>query len=59
MHRPHFMSGGRYPVLRSLAILYLIAGVVMALFARMGMKKEPPTVFRRIYEEEPGVRRYW
>ena len=35
------------------------AGVIMALIARMGMKKEPPSVFRRIYEEEPGVRRYW
>jgi membrane associated rhomboid family serine protease len=37
-----------------------IAGVVMGIFARMGMKNhEPPSVFRRIYEEEPGVRRYW
>ena len=30
MQRAHFMSGGRYPVLRSLAILYLIgAGVAV------------------------------
>ncbi len=36
-----------------------IAGVVMAAFARMTMKSEPRSVFRRIYEEEPGVRRYW
>jgi hypothetical protein len=28
MNRPHVMSGGRYPVLRSLAILYVIAGAV-------------------------------
>jgi membrane associated rhomboid family serine protease len=37
-----------------------VAGVVMGLFARFGMKNnEPPSVFRRIYEDEPGVRRYW
>ena len=37
-----------------------VAGVVMGLFARVGMKNdEPPSVFRRIYEEEPRVRRYW
>jgi membrane associated rhomboid family serine protease len=37
-----------------------IAGVVMGIFARMRMKnQEPPSVFRRIYEEEPKVRRYW
>jgi membrane associated rhomboid family serine protease len=37
-----------------------IAGVVMGFFARMGMKNhEPPSVFRRMYEEEPKVRRYW
>src|SRR5262245_33921445 len=30
MHRPHLASGGRYPVLRSLAIIYLIgAGVAI------------------------------
>jgi hypothetical protein len=23
------------------------------------MKEEPDTVFRRQYEREPGVRRYW
>jgi hypothetical protein len=27
MARPHVLSGGRYPVLRALAIFYLIAGV--------------------------------
>jgi membrane associated rhomboid family serine protease len=37
-----------------------IAGVVMGIFARMGMKNhEPPSVFQKIYREEPGVRRYW
>lgn len=28
MVRPHVLSGGRYPVLRALAILYLILGIV-------------------------------
>ena len=42
MHTPHVLSGGRYPVLRSLAIIYVIAaglavittilGIVYALF---------------------------
>ena len=37
-----------------------VAGVVMGFLARMGMKNhEPPSVFRRIYEEESKVRRYW
>jgi membrane associated rhomboid family serine protease len=37
-----------------------VAGVVMGIFARMSMKNhEPPSAFRRIYEEERGVRRYW
>lgn len=37
-----------------------VAGVVAGIFARIGMKnQEPPSVFRRIYEDEPGVRRYW
>jgi len=31
MYKAHFMSGGRYPVLRSLAILYLIGSVVAVL----------------------------
>jgi len=31
MHTPHVMSGGRYPVLRSLAILYLIGAAVAAI----------------------------
>jgi hypothetical protein len=30
MHRPHLLSGGRYPVLRALAIIYLIlAGIAI------------------------------
>ena len=37
-----------------------VAGVVAGIFARIGMKNhEPPSVFRQIYEDEPGVRRYW
>ena len=28
MHRPHLASGGRYPVLRALAIIYLIGACV-------------------------------
>jgi hypothetical protein len=31
MHKPHVMSGGRYPVLRSLAILQLLAAAVIAI----------------------------
>ena len=31
----------------------------MGLVARLMMKSEPDTVFRRQYEREPGVRRYW
>lgn len=36
-----------------------VAGLAMGLLARMMMKEEPDTVFRRQYEREPGVRRYW
>jgi membrane associated rhomboid family serine protease len=36
-----------------------IAGLVMGLVSRVGMKTEPDSVFRRQYEREPGVRRYW
>ncbi len=31
MNAPHMQSGGRYPVLRSLAILYIVGGGVAAL----------------------------
>jgi len=31
MGRPHVLSGGRYPVLRALAILYVVGGLVTAL----------------------------
>jgi hypothetical protein len=31
-HKSHLMSGGRYPVLKTIAILYLIGGVVVALY---------------------------
>lgn len=36
-----------------------VAGLAMGLFARMTMKSEPDTVFRRQYERDPRVRRYW
>ncbi|WP_367871280.1 rhomboid family intramembrane serine protease [Luteolibacter sp. Populi] len=37
-----------------------IAGVVMGLVSRLSMKNhEPPSVFRKIYEEQPRARRYW
>jgi len=36
-----------------------IAGVAMGVISRMSMKSEPPSVFRRIYREDPQVRRYW
>jgi MFS family permease len=32
MHRPHVYSGGRYPVLRALAIIYLV-GALLAIIA--------------------------
>src|SRR5436190_18221480 len=31
MHKPHVQSGGRYPVLRALAIIYVIAAGLAAL----------------------------
>ena len=31
MHKPHVLSGGRYPVLRSLAIIYVIGAALVAL----------------------------
>ncbi len=36
-----------------------VAGLAMGLVARLMMKAEPDTVFRRQYEREPGVKRYW
>jgi hypothetical protein len=33
MHTPHVMSGGRYPVLRALAILYVLAAALIAVAA--------------------------
>ena len=36
-----------------------IAGLAMGWFARVAMKTEPDTVFRRQYERDPRVRRYW
>jgi membrane associated rhomboid family serine protease len=36
-----------------------VAGLAMGLFARVTMKEEPDTVFRRQYERDPGVRRFW
>lgn len=35
------------------------AGAVMAAFARMKMKREPDSVFRRQYERDAAVKRYW
>lgn len=37
MHAPHLLSGGRYPVLRSLAILYLLGGVLAAIGGLIGV----------------------
>jgi len=36
-----------------------LAGLAMGLVSRAGMGGEPDSVFRRQYEREPGVRRYW
>jgi hypothetical protein len=33
MHRPHVASGGRYPVLRALAIMYILGAALTALGA--------------------------
>jgi membrane associated rhomboid family serine protease len=36
-----------------------IAGVAMGLISRAKMKAEPDSVFRRIYQDDAKVRRYW
>ena len=36
MNRPHLLSGGRYPVLRALAILYLCCGALIVLSGLIG-----------------------
>ena len=37
MHKPHVMSGGRYPVLRALAIMYLVGAALTALALVVGI----------------------
>lgn len=37
MQTPHLMSGGRYPVLRSLAIIYVIAAALAAVATVIGV----------------------
>ena len=37
MHTPHVLSGGRYPVLRSLAIIYVIAAGLVVLTTIIGV----------------------
>jgi hypothetical protein len=37
MHTPHVMSGGRYPVLRALAIMYVIGAALAVLSAIAGI----------------------
>src|SRR6266480_1059171 len=37
MHTPHVMSGGRYPVLRSFAILYVFAGALAVIGGIVGV----------------------
>jgi membrane associated rhomboid family serine protease len=36
-----------------------IAGVVMGVISRVTMKTEPESVFRRLYQEDSKVRRFW
>lgn len=36
-----------------------VVGVVMGIFARSKMKREPDSVFRRHYDRDRSVRRYW
>ena len=37
MHTPHVLSGGRYPVLRSLAIIYVIAAGLTVISTLLGV----------------------
>ena len=37
MHTPHVMSGGRYPVLRALAIIYVIGAALAAVATVIGV----------------------
>ena len=37
MHTPHVMSGGRYPVLRALAIIYVIGAALTAVATVIGV----------------------
>ena len=37
MHTPHVLSGGRYPVLRSLAIIYVIAAGLAVISTILGL----------------------
>src|SRR4051812_11205185 len=37
MHTPHVLSGGRYPVLRSLAIIYVIAAGLAVISTLIGI----------------------
>jgi hypothetical protein len=37
MHTPHVLSGGRYPVLRSLAIIYVIAAGLVVITTIIGI----------------------
>lgn len=37
MHKPHVLSGGRYPVLRSLAIIYVVAAGLAVLSTILGV----------------------
>jgi hypothetical protein len=37
MHTPHVLSGGRYPVLRSLAIIYVIAAALAVISTVLGI----------------------
>jgi len=37
MHTPHVLSGGRYPVLRSLAIIYVIAAALAVVSTVLGI----------------------
>jgi hypothetical protein len=37
MHKPHVMSGGRYPVLRSFAILYVLGAALTVLGGIVGI----------------------
>ena len=59
MSRPHVLSGGRYPVLRALAIMYLIGAALAIVGAVVGVcyifAKAPGTILDRTILSVAGL----